>query len=83
MISPYPEANAADLDPEVESNIETLIEIIHSIRNVRAQYKMESSQWVEAKIYINKNVSEITDYAEAIETLAKARPIAFFMEKRD
>ena len=77
VISSYPEPDRKALDPKAEQVLATLIEIIHSIRNVRAQYKVPSSKWIEAQIYAHKFTPAITPYAEVIQTLARARPLAF------
>ncbi|MFC2011425.1 valine--tRNA ligase [Chloroflexota bacterium] len=75
MVAPYPEADAKAIDPESERVMETIIEIVRSIRNARAQYNVESGRWIEAQIYGGKLTPAITPYSQAIETLAKARPI--------
>ncbi len=77
MIAPYPGADSEAFDPEAERTMESIIEIIRSIRNARAQYNVESSRWVEAQIYGGKLTPAIVPYAQAIETLARARPVTF------
>ncbi|MFC1943783.1 valine--tRNA ligase [Chloroflexota bacterium] len=77
MIAPYPEADARAIDPEAERVMESIIEIIRSIRNTRAQYNVESARWIEAQIYGGQLTPAITSYSQAIETLAKARPVTF------
>ena len=54
--------------------MESIIEIIHSIRNARAEYKIETSRWIEVQIYAGELRPVITPYSQAIETLARARP---------
>jgi len=76
MVASYPEADDK-LDPEAERVMESIIEIIRSIRNARAQYNVESSRWVEAQIYGGRLTATITPYSQAIETLARARPVTF------
>jgi valyl-tRNA synthetase len=83
MVSSYPEADEADIDPGAERIIDTLIEIVRSIRNVRAQYKVESNRWVEAEILADNQASAIADYASVIETLARAKPITFLDRRRE
>jgi len=77
MIAPYPEAEEAAIDPQAERVIESVIEIIRSIRNARAQYHVESSRWIEAQIYAADFTPAITPYSQIIQTLAKARPVTF------
>jgi valyl-tRNA synthetase len=77
MIANYPETEGITADPEAERVMESIIEIIRSIRNARAQYKVEANRWIEAQIYSDKLIPAITPYSQAIQTLARARPITF------
>ena len=76
MVSPYPESEER-LDPEAEEVMGAIVEIIRAIRNARAQYNVESSRWIEAQIYGDQLIPAITPYAQAIEVLARARPVTF------
>ena len=82
MVAAYPEAEDAAIDPEAERVMESVIEIIRSIRNARAQYKVESTRWIEAQIYGGKLTPAIIPYSQAVQTLARARPITF-LDKRE
>jgi len=75
MVAAYPKADKAAIDPQAERIMEAIIEIIHSIRNVRAQYQVESSHWIEAQIHAGELTPLITPYSQAIQTLARARPV--------
>ncbi len=77
MIAAYPEVDAAAIDPAAEQVIESIIEIIRSIRNARAQYKVEATKWIEAQIYTDKPRPDITAHSLTIQTLAKVRPVTF------
>jgi len=77
MTATYPEADATAIDPQAERVMAAIIEIIRSIRNTRAQYKVESGRWIEAQIYADKLTSDIIPYSEAIQTLARAKPVTF------
>jgi len=77
MVAAYPEVEDKVIDPQAERVMESVIEIIRSIRNARAQYKVESRQWVEAQIYSNQLTSAIIPYSQTIQTLARARPVTF------
>jgi valyl-tRNA synthetase len=77
MIADYPAADTAALDPAAEKEIDTVIEIVRAIRNVRAQYKVDASRWVEAKVYTAApSQASIKTQAGAIEVLARARPLS-------
>jgi valyl-tRNA synthetase len=77
MVAAYPEADRTVVNPEAERIMGTVIEIIRSIRNARAQYQVESHRWVEAQIYSNQLTSAIIPYSQTIQTLARARPVTF------
>ncbi len=77
MVAAYPKTEDKAIDPQAERVIESVIEIIRSIRNVRAQYKVESSRWINAQIYSNRLASKIIPYSQTIQTLARARPVTF------
>ncbi len=82
MVAPYPEADSRAVDPEAERVMESVIEIIRSIRNARAQYNVESSRWIEAQVYGGKLTLAITPYSQAIGTLARVRPVTI-MDTRE
>ena len=75
MIAPYPLADDRTFAPEAERVMESVIEIVRSIRNVRAQYKVKPDKWIEARIYADELLSSFLAEAVMIETLAKARPL--------
>ena len=53
----------------------SVIEIVHSIRNARAERKVPAAKWVEASIYASKLQPAIASQSGVIENLAKARPL--------
>jgi valyl-tRNA synthetase len=75
MIAPYPSSDAKTFDLEAERIMDSIIEIVRSIRNARAEHKVEASRWIEAHIYTNELVAAIKLQSAAIETLAKIRPL--------
>jgi valyl-tRNA synthetase len=78
MVTAYPKADDSMIDPAAEAEIEAIIEIIRSIRNVRAQYKVESNRWIEAKIHTDPTLQRtIASYIESVKTLARANPVTF------
>ena len=76
MIAPYPIADEEAIDSEVEEVMGLVIEIIRSIRNARADHKVTASKWIEAQVYADRFQPAIALQSEAIETLARARPLA-------
>jgi len=81
MVAHYPEADTKAVDPEVERIMESVIEIIRSIRNTRAQHNVESSRWIMAQVYGGNLTPAISPYLSAIETLARARPVTLLDTK--
>jgi valyl-tRNA synthetase len=77
MVAKYPETDKISEDKEAERVMAAIIEIIRSIRNVRAQYDVEASKLLDAYIYITELKPEITAYTQAIERLAKANVSIF------
>ncbi len=75
MIAPYPVGKENQLDAKAERIMDSVIEIVRSIRNARAERKVEASKWIEAHIYADELTSAITAQSAAIETLARVRPL--------
>jgi len=75
MVAPYPFANDKAFAPEAERVMDSVIEIIRSIRNIRAQYKVKPNKWIEARVYTGTLLSGLITQANIIETLAKVRPL--------
>jgi len=83
MVAAYPEADDTAIDQEAERVIELVIEIIRSIRNTRAQYKVASTRWIEAQIYAGNLTPAIIPYSLTIQTLARARPLTFLKHRQE
>jgi valyl-tRNA synthetase len=83
MVAPYPDSDQTLIDPEAERVMESVIEIIHAIRNARAQYKVASSRWIEVQIYAGGLTPAITEHSPIIQTLARARPVTLFGTRKE
>jgi valyl-tRNA synthetase len=78
MVAAYPRSDETKFDTEAEKEIEAIIEIIRTLRNTRAQYKVASTHWIVAQIYTNAaKLADLSRFAEAIKSLAKANPVSF------
>jgi valyl-tRNA synthetase len=77
MIATYPTADESTADPEAERIMEAVIDIVRSIRNVRAEHRVEPARWIEARVYGGELKTALTSHALSIETLARARPVSF------
>ena len=61
----------------------SIIEITRSIRNARAEYKVESAKWIAAQIYADDLTPAIAPYSQVIQTLARARPVTFHDRRQE
>ncbi len=75
MIAPYPAGDENAIDPQAERIVESVIEIVHSIRNARAERKVESNKWIEARVFAGDMEADLRPYRPVIETLAQTRPL--------
>jgi valyl-tRNA synthetase len=82
-IAQYPEAGTKAPDLDAERVMESLIEIIRSIRNVRAEHKVGSNKWITAQIYTDELMPTLSHYSRVIEILARARPVAFHDRRQE
>jgi valyl-tRNA synthetase len=78
MIAAYPSADESAFDSAAEHTIGSVIEIIHSIRNARAEHQVESSRLIEVQLYAGALAQALAPYAPAIQTLAQTRPPQIF-----
>jgi valyl-tRNA synthetase len=87
MLAAYPEADEKAVDPQAERVMASVIEIIHAIRNARAEHKVErvpltrrtfeSNQIEEVRIYSGKLTLAIKSYSQAIKILSKVDSVVF------
>jgi valyl-tRNA synthetase len=81
MVSPYPTTGNGDsryelgIDTEAEEQMAVVIDIVRAIRNARAEFRVEPSKWVEAFVVAAQNKPAIETQAQAIENLARVRPL--------
>ncbi|MDY6911591.1 MAG: valine--tRNA ligase [Chloroflexota bacterium] len=75
MIADYPIADESAVDAGVEQEMESVIEIIRSIRNARAEAKVEPARFIESVIAVQNTQLPIENHAAAIATLARVRPL--------
>jgi valyl-tRNA synthetase len=84
MIAPYPLADDKAFAPEAERVMDSVIEVVRSIRNIRAQYKVKPSKWIEARVYAGDLLSSLVLQTNMIEILAKTRPLTILdRQKRE
>jgi valyl-tRNA synthetase len=81
MIAPYPGGRGC-IDDGAEAEMALIIEIIRSIRNARAEAKVEASRWIEAQVYA-RDSSAVAAHRRAIEALARVQPLTVLDRRRE
>ncbi len=76
MIASYPTADTSTFDESAEQQIDSVIEIVRSIRNARAESKVEPAKHIEALITVQDSRFPVEDYISVISTLARVRPLS-------
>ncbi len=74
IVAPYPKANEKLFDKEAEQVMEAVMDIVRSIRNARAEYKVDIGKWVESTVYTDSLLSDIKARSDIVGRLAKTRP---------
>ncbi|MEW6033558.1 MAG: valine--tRNA ligase [Chloroflexota bacterium] len=82
VVAPYPACDEKELDTGAERVMGTIIEIVRSIRNIRAQFRIPLERWMEARIYAAEGQAELARHVPTIETLARTRPVSVFPGER-
>jgi valyl-tRNA synthetase len=75
MIAAYPTPSGRSGDEEAERIISSVIDVIHAIRNSRAEHKVESNRWIEAHVFAGSLAQGLKPYEQTIQTLAMVRPL--------
>ncbi len=75
IIAEYPEADAALYDDEAESDIALVMEIVRSIRNMRAEFRIQQHQRIEAALDLPGDGVAAGAEADAIKMLARVEPL--------
>ncbi len=75
MIADYPQPNAALFDDEAEAEMDTVMEIVRAVRNLRAEFRIQQHQRLEA-IVESPQIGVIAGAeADAIKMLARIDPL--------
>ena len=74
IIAPYPEADISALDEEAEADFSLVMEVVRSIRNARAERKVEPGRRIEALIAGGRFAEMLRSQAEVISHLAHVDP---------
>ena len=50
IVAPYPESDASQYDAEAEAEVESIIELVRAARNLRAEFRIQNNERLEAEI---------------------------------
>jgi valyl-tRNA synthetase len=82
IIAPYPKANEKLIDPDSERTMAAVMDIVRSLRNTRAEHRVDIGKSIEATVYTDNLLSEITARTDIIGRLAKTTLSVLPREKR-
>ena len=75
IVAPYPEADPTLLDQDAESDMEAVMEMVRAIRNVRAEFRIQPHQRVEAVVDAPEIRRVVEAEANVIRALAQVDPL--------
>jgi valyl-tRNA synthetase len=74
IIAEWPEADESFIDEAAESRMETLMELVRGIRNVRAEYDVQPGRAVAARVEAGEAAGWLDEYREVLIRLARVDP---------
>ena len=75
IVARYPRGESGYRDVAAEREMETLIDVVRAIRNIRAEKKVEPARLIEAYVAADGARGIIESGAPYIETLARVKPL--------
>ena len=76
MIAKYPQADAAMVDETAETEIGAVVELVRAVRNVRAEFRIQPSQKIQATLHTQTLAEVMGAEAGVIGMLAQVEPFA-------
>jgi valyl-tRNA synthetase len=80
MKAPYPVSNETWLDDAAEREMNVVLDVVRSVRNLRRERNIDAGRWLEAYVVADASIAR---HAPAIETLARVRPLHFVSDRTD
>ncbi len=77
IVAAYPTPNAALFDNDAESDIGAMMEVVRAIRNLRAEFRIQQHQRIEAMLDSPRPEAIAASEADAIKMLARVDPLRF------
>jgi valyl-tRNA synthetase len=81
IIAPWPRVDG-EFDTEAEDRIETVIEVIRAIRNIRAERGVDPGRYIEAYIAADGALPALEAARPMVEALARVRPLHLVPDAR-
>ena len=75
IVAAYPLGDGGYADADAERDMETLIDVVRAIRNIRAEKKVEPGKFIEAYVVAGSARGVLEAGAPYIEMLSRARPL--------
>ena len=75
MVAAYPESDSGLFDGDAEAGMGVVIEVVRAIRNVRAEFRIQPDQDIEAFVDAPELGHVVEAETEAITTLARVRSL--------
>jgi valyl-tRNA synthetase len=75
IVASYPKGESGFEDAAAEREMETLIELVRAIRNIRAEKKVEPGKFIEAYVVADGTAPLFEAGRPYVETLARVRPL--------
>jgi len=76
VIDRYPLADGSRIDVEADRVMESVMEIVRSVRHARAQHRVEPGKRIEAQVYADELLPQLVALETIIEELAQVRPLS-------
>ena len=81
IVAPYPQADSTLHDEVAETEMGAVIEMVRAVRNLRAEFRIQPSQSVEAVVDGPEIRGVVEAEADAIKALARVEPITFASDR--
>ena len=81
IVAPYPQADSALYDEVAETEMGAVIEMVRAVRNLRAEFRIQPNQRVEAVVDAPDVRCVVEAEADAIKVLARVEPITFASDR--
>ncbi|HLB23658.1 MAG TPA: valine--tRNA ligase [Dehalococcoidia bacterium] len=75
IVAAFPRGEGGYADAEAEREMESLIDVVRAIRNIRAEKKVEPAKFIEAYVVADGARSLFEAGRPYVETLARVRPL--------